>query len=141
MKRQPVLGGYDPEQLRRPARLWATASDGTEVPMSIVHRRDIAARRHRAGAALRLRLATRSSIDPTFSDDRGCSLLDRGFVFAIAHIRGGGELGRHWYEDGKLAHKRNTFTDFIACAEHLVAEGYTYARTGSAHAAAAPAGC
>ena len=76
------------------------------------------------------------SIDPTFSASR-VSLLDRGVVFAIAHVRGGGELGRHWYDDGKLLHKTNTFTDFIACAEHLVAEGWTSpdrlaARGGSA---------
>jgi oligopeptidase B len=75
-------------------------------------------------------------VDPTFSSIR-LSLLERGFVFAIAHIRGGGELGRHWYEDGKLLHKRNTFSDFIACAEHLIADGYTSsdrlgARGGSA---------
>ena len=76
------------------------------------------------------------SIDPTFSSAR-VSLLDRGVVFAIAHVRGGGELGRQWYEDGKLLHKTNTFTDFVACAEHLVAEGWTApdrlaARGGSA---------
>jgi len=64
------------------------------------------------------------SIDPTFSSSR-LSLLERGFVFAIAHVRGGGEVGRRWYEDGKMLHKRNTFTDFIACAEHLIDRGYT----------------
>ena len=77
-----------------------------------------------------------TSIDPTFSSTR-VSLLDRGVVFAIAHVRGGGELGRQWYEDGKLLQKMNTFTDFVACAEHLVAEGWTSrdrlaARGGSA---------
>ena len=77
-------------------------------------------------------------IDPGFSTLR-LSLLDRGFVFAIAHVRGGGEMGRPWYDDGKLLHKRNTFTDFIACAEHLVAEGFT-APTASSHAARRPAG-
>jgi len=76
------------------------------------------------------------SIDPTFSASR-VSLLDRGMVFAIAHVRGGGELGRRWYDDGKLLHKRNTFTDFVACAEHLVQGGWTApdrlaARGGSA---------
>ena len=65
-----------------------------------------------------------ASMDPTFSSLR-LSLLDRGFVFAIAHVRGGGELGRHWYEEGKFAAKPNTFTDFVACARHLVAEGWT----------------
>ena len=81
-----------------------------------------------------------SSVDPTFSIVR-LGLLDRGFVFAIAHVRGGGELGRRWYEHGKLRHKRNTFTDFIACAEHLVAEGYTVARAARRTAAAAPVAC
>ena len=92
-------------------------------PVSIVHLPRSAARRDRAGAAVRLRLVE-ISIDPSFSVAR-VSLLERGVVFAIAHIRGGGELGRRWYEDGKLEHKPNTFSDFIACAEHLVAEGYT----------------
>ena len=80
--------------------------------------------------------ATRSSIDPSFSIPR-LSLLDRGFVYAIAHVRGGGEMGRRWYDDGKTLHKTNTFTDFVACAEHLVAQGWTsadrlIARGGSA---------
>ena len=103
--------------------------------MSVVHRKDVAL----DGTAPALLYGYGSyeiPVDPTFSSIR-LSLLDRGFVFAIAHIRGGGELGRHWYEDGKLLHKRNTFTDFIACAEHLIASGYTSsdrlaARGGSA---------
>jgi oligopeptidase B len=116
-------------------RLWAKAPDGTEVPISIVHPRDCP----RDGSRPLLLYGYGSyevSIDPTFSTSR-LSLLERGCSFAIAHIRGGGELGRRWYEDGKFEHKPNTFTDFIACAEHLVAEGYTSpahlaARGGSA---------
>ncbi len=133
VKRQPVHG-YDPSTLET-HRLWATASDGTQIPISIVHRKDL----HRDGSAALLLYGYGSyevSIDPTFSASR-VSLLERGVAFAIAHVRGGGELGRPWYEDGKLDHKRNTFTDFVACAEHLVAQGYTsptrlVARGGSA---------
>ncbi|MDQ1373992.1 MAG: oligopeptidase, partial [Actinomycetota bacterium] len=122
LKQQPVLGGYDPERYAT-ERLWATAQDGTRVPMSVVYRRDRAA----GGPALLYGYGSyESSMDPGFSSIR-LSLLDRGFVFAIAHIRGGGEMGRRWYLDGKFLAKRNTFTDFIACAEHLVAEGWTTA--------------
>ncbi|MGZ6965112.1 MAG: S9 family peptidase [Acidimicrobiia bacterium] len=124
VKQTPVLGGYDADQYVS-ARLWALAPDGTRVPMSVVHRKDVAL----DGTAPALLYGYGSyelSVDPAFSSIR-LSLLDRGFVYAIAHIRGGGELGRHWYEDGKLMHKRNTFTDFVACAEHLIASGYTSA--------------
>ena len=79
-------------------------------------------------------------MDPTFSSLR-LSLLDRGFVFAIAHIRGGGEMGRPWYEEGKLAAKPNTFTDFVACARHADRRGLDVTRTGWWPAGAAPAGC
>jgi oligopeptidase B len=133
IKRQPVAG-YDPASYMT-ERLWATAADGTRVPISLVGRRDL---RNPDGNPLLLYGygSYEHSIDPTFSSAR-VSLLDRGVVFAIAHVRGGGELGRPWYDDGKLLHKRNTFTDFIACAEHLVAEGWTKpnllaARGGSA---------
>ena len=133
VKVQPVEG-YDAEAFET-RRVWATAPDGTRVPISVVHRRDIP----RDGSAPLLLYGYGSyevSIDPTFSTTR-LSLLTRGVVFAIAHVRGGGELGRFWYEDGKLDRKRNTFTDFIACAQHLVAAGYTsadrlVARGGSA---------
>jgi oligopeptidase B len=131
---QPVLGGFDPSRYTS-ARVWATADDGTRVPISVVNRRDVALD---GGAPLLLAGygAYEHSSDPAFRASR-LSLLDRGFVCAIAHVRGGGELGRGWYEDGKLAHKANTFTDFIACAETLVANGYTtagriVARGGSA---------
>jgi len=122
LKTTEVLGGHDPADYET-GRLWATAPDGTQVPLSYVHRRGLV----RDGTAPCLLYGYGSyehCIDPGFSTLR-LSLLDRGFVFAMAHIRGGGELGRPWYDDGKLLHKRNTFTDFIACAEHLVAEGLT----------------
>jgi oligopeptidase B len=121
-KRQPVLGGYDPEEYAT-ERVWATADDGTQVPISLVYKRG----RPQDGTAPALLYGYGSyeaSMDPGFSSLR-LSLLDRGFVFAIAHIRGGGELGRAWYRAGKLLEKRNTFTDFVACARHLVAEGWT----------------
>jgi oligopeptidase B len=133
VKRQPVLG-YEPERYET-RRAWATAPDGTQIPISIVYRRDL-----RGDAPSPMLLygygSYEVSIDPTFSASR-VSLLDRGVVFAIAHVRGGGELGRRWYDDGKLLHKTNTFTDFAACAEHLVADGWTSpdrlaARGGSA---------
>jgi len=133
VKRQPVPG-YDPDAYES-HRMWATAPDGVRVPVSVVHRRRLA----HDGTAPGLLYGYGSyeiSIDPSFSAAR-VSLLERGVVFAIAHIRGGGELGRRWYEDGKLEHKPNTFTDFVACAEHLIAEGYVAperlaARGGSA---------
>jgi oligopeptidase B len=116
-KQQPVLGGYDPEAYAT-ERLWATAPDGTRVPMSVVYRHDTPL----DGTAPCLLYgygAYEHSIDPVFSTFR-LSLLERGFIFAIAHVRGGGELGRRWYEDGKLLAKPHTFTDFVACARHLV---------------------
>jgi oligopeptidase B len=122
-KREPVLG-YEPEQYAT-ARAWASAPDGERVPISLVRRRD---RPQEPGPALVLGYgAYEVSTDPVFST-AAVSLLDRGFLVAIAHVRGGGELGRRWYETGKLEHKPNTFTDFVACAEHLVAEGWTSPR-------------
>jgi oligopeptidase B len=125
VKTQPVRGGYDPSDYVS-ERVWATAPDGARVPISLVRRRDV----DRDGTAPGLLYGYGSyehSIDATFRASR-LSLLDRGFVFAIAHVRGGGELGRHWYEAGRLEHKMNTFTDFIACAEHLVDQGYVHPR-------------
>jgi oligopeptidase B len=121
LKQQPVLGGYDPDDYET-RRLWATAPDGTRIPISLVARRDTP-RDGSAPAVLYGYGSYEASSDPRFSSLR-LSLLDRGFVWAIAHIRGGGEMGRAWYEAGKLHHKANTFTDFIACAEHLVDEGW-----------------
>ncbi|GAA0266749.1 S9 family peptidase [Cryptosporangium japonicum] len=133
-KQQPVLGGYEPDAYEQ-FREWATAPDGTKVPISIVARKDTP----RDGSAPCLLYgygAYEISIDPWFSVAR-LSLLDRGFVFAVAHVRGGGELGRHWYDDGKLLRKKNTFTDFIAAAHRVVEAGWTsterlVARGGSA---------
>ena len=121
VKEQPVRGGYNREDYKT-ERLWASARDGVKVPISLVYRRD--ARRDGSPLLLYGYGAYEYSNDPMFDPAR-LSLLDRGFVFAIAHVRGGGELGRTWYEDGKLLHKRNSFDDFVACAEYLVAEGYT----------------
>ncbi|WP_375407611.1 S9 family peptidase [uncultured Amnibacterium sp.] len=123
LKQQPVLGGYEPGAYRE-HREWATAEDGTRVPISIVGRADLMESRRAAPMLLYGYGSYEASIDPAFSIAR-LSLLDRGVLFAIAHVRGGGEMGRHWYEQGKTLTKRNTFTDFVACARHLVAEGWT----------------
>ncbi|WP_437880481.1 S9 family peptidase [Pseudomonas sp. LRF_L74] len=121
LKETPVEGPFDADAYES-RRLWATAADGTQVPISLVARRDV------LGQPAPLYLygygAYGASLDPWFSHSR-LSLLERGFVFAIAHVRGGGELGEAWYRGGKLEHKQNTFDDFIACAEHLIAESYT----------------
>jgi oligopeptidase B len=134
LKQQPVLGGYDPATYTS-AREWATADDGTLVPISLVWRPDALAEGP-APCVLWGYGAYEASTDPWFSAAR-LSLLDRGVVFAIAHVRGGGEMGRRWYEDGKFGNKVNSFTDFVACARHLVATGRTApeqlaARGGSA---------
>jgi oligopeptidase B len=121
----PCSGGYDPGAYVT-ERLWATAEDGTRVPMSVVRRADVEPTGDNP-ALLYGYGSYEASMDPGFSSLR-LSLLDRGFVFAIAHVRGGGEMGRRWYTDGKYLKKRNTFTDFIACAEHLVAERWTSPR-------------
>jgi oligopeptidase B len=134
LKRDEVIGAFDPADYRS-ERFFATARDGTPVPVSLVYRRDL----RQPGAQPLLLYGYGSygaSMDATFSSIR-LSLLDRGFVYAIAHIRGGQEMGREWYDSGKLLNKKNTFTDFIDVAEHLVAGGYTapemlYAMGGSA---------
>jgi oligopeptidase B len=122
LRKQDEVKGYDPS-LYTCERIEATAQDGTCIPMSLVYKSDL----ERGGSHPFLLYGYGSygvTIDPAFSSPR-VSLLDRGFVFAIAHIRGGGDLGKLWYEDGKLLRKKNTFTDFIACAEHAIAERYT----------------
>ncbi len=134
VKTHPVLGGYDASSYTS-AREWATASDGTRIPISLVHRKDTRLDGS-APAVLYGYGSYEHSTDPAFRASR-LSLLDRGFVFTIAHVRGGGEMGRVWYEEGRLEHKSNTFSDFVACAEHLVARRYTSpsrlaARGGSA---------
>ena len=121
-KRQPVLGGVDLSVYRQ-VREWARADDGTLVPLSVVSRADVALDGD-APVVLYGYGAYEVSIDPYFSIPR-LSLLDRGVVFVIAHVRGGGELGRHWYDQGKMLAKRNTFTDFVAAAQHLVSAGWT----------------
>jgi len=121
-KQQEIPSGYDPNDYHS-ERLHAVAQDGTQVPISLVYRRGFT----RDGSHPLLLYGYGSygySTDPSFNQQR-ISLLDRGFVYAIAHIRGGSELGRSWYEDGRLMKKKNSFTDFIACADHLVTQGYT----------------
>ena len=134
-KEQQVLGGKFDKNNYIEERVWATATDGTKVPMSVVYRKGL----KKDGNNPLLLYAYGSygaTMDPHFSSTR-LSLLDRGFVYVIAHIRGGEELGRNWYEDGKLLKKKNTFTDFIDCSKFLIAQKYTskehlYAEGGSA---------
>ncbi len=134
MKQQEIVGGYDPKEYET-ERLIATAKDGTKVPISIVYKKGFRKDGNRP-LLLYGYGAYGNSTDATFSSVR-LSLLNRGFAFAIAHIRGGQELGRYWYEDGKMMKKKNTFTDFIDCAKFLIAHKYTsekhlYANGGSA---------
>lgn len=134
LKQQEVIGDFNPANYEA-KRLYATAGDGKKIPMSLVYKKGM----EKNGANPTLIYGYGSyghTIDPRFSSVR-LSLLDRGFVFAIAHIRGSQVYGRPWYEDGKLLKKMNTFTDFISCSEHLIAEGYTspenlFAEGGSA---------
>ncbi|MET1052656.1 MAG: S9 family peptidase [Mycetocola sp.] len=120
LKQQPVLGGYSPDDYEQ-KREWATAADGTLVPISLVWKRGST---RPAPLLLYGYGSYEASMDPAMSIAR-LSLLDRGVTFAIAHVRGGGELGRHWYENGKTLTKKNTFTDFVSCARHLIDTGYT----------------
>jgi len=134
LKQQEVLGGYNKANYIT-ERLFATAKDGTKIPISVVYKKGF----KKDGNSPLLLYAYGSygsSMDATFNTTR-LSLLDRGFGYAIAHIRGGQEMGRQWYEDGKLMKKKNTFTDFIDVGEFLVKERYTsaqhlYAQGGSA---------
>lgn len=122
LKQQEIPGGYNPADYQT-ERLWATANDGTKIPLSIVYKKGI----NKDGSNPTMLYGYGSygaSMDPYFSISR-LSLLDRGFVYVIAHIRGGSEMGRQWYEDGKMFKKKNTFTDFINCAEFLIEEKYT----------------
>jgi len=134
LKETEILGEFNKNDYES-RRAWATAKDGKKIPISLVYKKGLVL----DGTNPTLQYAYGSygySMDASFSISR-LSLLDRGFVYAIAHIRGGEELGREWYEDGKLLKKMNTFTDFIACSEYLIAEGYTskeklFAQGGSA---------
>jgi len=122
VKQDEIPSGYDASQYES-ERTYATAPDGTQVPMSLVYKKGLV----KDGNNPTLLYGYGSygaTMDPSFNANR-LSLLDRGFVFAIGHIRGGSEMGRAWYENGKMLNKRNTFTDFIACAEHLIAEKFT----------------
>jgi oligopeptidase B len=135
LKEQEVLGGKFDKNNYIEERIWATAQDGTKIPMSMVYRKGVELN----GKNPFLLYAYGSygmTMEPYFSTTR-LSLLDRGFIYAIAHIRGGEDMGRMWYEDGKLLKKKNTFTDFIDCSKHVIAEKYTseehlYAEGGSA---------
>lgn len=135
LKEQEVLGGSFDKNNYTEERIWATAIDGTKIPISMVYRKGIELN----GENPFLLYAYGSygmTMEPYFSTTR-LSLLDRGFIYAIAHVRGGEDLGRQWYEDGKLLKKKNTFTDFIDCSKHVINERYTsaqhlYAEGGSA---------
>lgn len=134
-KEQEVLGGKFKKENYVSERIWATAKDGTKIPMTLVHRKEL--KMDGSNPVLQYAYGSYgSTIDPYFSTVR-LSLLDRGFIFVLAHIRGGEYLGRQWYEDGKLLKKMNTFTDFVDCSKHLIQEKYTspehlYASGGSA---------
>jgi len=135
MKEQAVLGGKFDKNNYKEERVWATATDGTKIPISLVYRKEV----KKDGNNPLLQYAYGSyghSMEPNF-DSTILSLLDRGFIYAIAHIRGGEDMGRQWYEDGKLLKKKNTFTDFIDCSKFLIDQKYTnpkklYAQGGSA---------
>jgi len=122
LKEQEVLGDFD-KNLYTSERMMAKAQDGSEVPISLVYKKGLALNAN-TPVLLYAYGSYGNSMDPYFSSAR-LSLLDRGFVYAMAHIRGGQEMGRNWYEDGKMLNKKNTFTDFIDCADHLISQGYT----------------
>jgi oligopeptidase B len=134
LKQQEVVGDFDPNNYQA-ERLYTSAKDGIKIPISLVYRKGL--KKNGNNPLFLTGYGSYGySYDPYFSSNR-LSLLDRGFAFAIAHIRGGQEMGRYWYEDGKLLKKKNTFTDFIACAQHLIAEKFTnpgklFANGGSA---------
>ena len=134
LKEKPVLGGYD-RTMYESERTHATAGDGTRIPISLVYRKDL--RLQGGNPAILYGYGSYGfTRDPRFNSSR-LNLLDRGFVFAIAHVRGSDVMGRRWYLDGKLLRKKNSFTDFIACAEHLIGEGYAGADTLAIHGASA----
>ena len=122
-KQREVLGGYD-QNLYKSERIFATGHDGVEIPISMVYKKDQIKMDGTNPLYLYVYGAYGHSIDPYFSSSR-LSLMDRGFIYCIAHVRGGGEMGRKWYDDGKLLQKKNTFLDLISCAEHLIENNYT----------------
>jgi oligopeptidase B len=135
LKQQEVLGGFSPENYQA-ERLYATAADGVKVPISLVYRKGMEKRGD--NPLLEYGYGSYGASEDPYFDSSLLSLLDRGFIYALVHIRGGSEMGRAWYEDGKLLKKKNTFTDFIACAEFLIAEKFT--RPEKLFAAGASAG-
>ncbi|WP_439151131.1 S9 family peptidase [Winogradskyella sp.] len=135
LKEQEVLGGKFKKENYTSERIWATAEDGTKIPMSVVSKKGLE-KNGKNPLLLYAYGSYGSTVDPYFSTIR-LSLLDRGFIFVIAHVRGGEYLGRTWYENGKLLNKKNTFSDFVSCSIHLIKERYTsskhlYAMGGSA---------
>jgi oligopeptidase B len=122
VKQLEVLGGYDPSDYES-ERLWAQSADGTKIPVSLVHGQ--AMLKDGTAPMLLVGYGAYGYPHPTGFSHARVSLLDRGITYAIAHVRGGGELGKPWHDQGRMAHKQNTFTDFIAVAEHLIANGYT----------------
>lgn len=134
LKQDEVLGGFNSEDYVT-ERIWANATDGTKIPISVIYHRDT--KRDGSSPCLLYSYGSYGSSMPASFNSTRFNLIDRGFVYAIAHIRGGQEMGRDWYEQGKLLNKINTFTDFIDCGKHLITEGYCnekrlYARGGSA---------
>jgi len=121
-KQYEVLGGYNPS-LYQSERIFATAQDGATIPISLVYKKGI--KKDGNSPLYLIGYGAYGTCMETYFSSNRLSLLDRGFTYAIAHIRGGGEMGRYWYEQGKLLHKKNTFSDFIACAEYLINEKYT----------------
>jgi oligopeptidase B len=124
LKRTEVLGGYEPSRFET-HRIWARARDGERIPISLVHRRGL--RLDGSSPCLLVGYGAYGVCSEPYFLSQRLALLDRGVVYAIAHVRGGGELGKRWHDAGKLAHKPNTFRDFLAAAEHLIASGYTRA--------------
>ena len=134
-KKVDEVRGFDKSNYRL-ERIHAIAPDGAQVPMTVAYRRDMQKKDGTSPALMYGYGSYGATIDPWFDPNR-LSLIDRGFVYVIAHIRGGYDMGREWYEQGKMEHKRNSFTDFIACAEHLIAEGYAAKDKFAAHGASA----
>jgi oligopeptidase B len=122
LKQQEVLGGFDPANYRS-ERIWATAKDGVKVPIGVVYRKGVDP--HGKNPLWLTAYGSYGSVTQDSFNSNRLSMLDRGVVFAIAHIRGGGEMGKEWHEQGRMMTKKNTFTDFIAAAEHLIGEKYT----------------
>jgi oligopeptidase B len=135
LKQQEVLGGFSPGNYQA-ERLYATASDGVKIPISLVYRKGL--EKNGNNPLLEYGYGSYGANEDPYFDSSILSLLDRGFIYALVHIRGGSEMGRAWYEDGKLLKKKNTFTDFIACAEFLIAQ--KFARPEKLFAAGASAG-